>query len=386
MKTPGPLRPLVVVVVIFLLCVVLLYTQLFVADFDLNPAHACPPPIDFFGWRIGCVALKKVPAPDSKLSDSGGSGVKMTSDGRTVASDRNCVLQVWDVSKQSIIFFKPLNDIMSCNDSNQLVVAKALSNNGSAIAIAVGTFGFREVSIHIWRMTDGTLVRIIRTGTSRIGSMTFSDDGTRLAFVGTSVTTDFAFVGYSVNVLRVSDGSSLFSLNAAGDDFHNTGVAFSPDGSTLAISRPSGIQLWRLEDSSPVWKNTEPPSPLHTIAFSRDGSYLVGQSDQGLIRIWDSLTGRLIRSILPKEEYVHRYSHSFAVSYDSSLIVTCLSRGNPFNYALPGRVHVYRITDGALVQKFYGDSFCEKVGISEDGKFVFVALLGGNEVSVWAMR
>ncbi|MFI9202913.1 helix-turn-helix domain-containing protein [Streptomyces sp. NPDC053048] len=82
-------------------------------------------------------------------------------------------------------------------------------------------------------------------------------------------------------------------------------VAFSPDGRTLAtVGLSGGVQLWNATTGSPHTNSIDFPESLGTagsgptvtvysVAFTPDGSTLATGSDDGIVRLWDTGTGRL---------------------------------------------------------------------------------------------
>jgi eukaryotic-like serine/threonine-protein kinase len=71
-------------------------------------------------------------------------------------------------------------------------------------------------------------------------------------------------------------------------------VAFSPDGSRLAVASRESVQLWEAHS----WRRLGPPLPhrsgtiVQTVAFSPDGALLATATDRGGVRLWEVSTGR----------------------------------------------------------------------------------------------
>lgn len=121
----------------------------------------------------------------------------------------------------------------------------------------------------LWKVDDGTLVRIIGDG---IGPIAFSPDGKLLA----------SDIGFEVELRRVSDGALIHTLDGPGNALHS--LAFSPDGEALIAASGSLLYLWRVSDGT-LLRTVETQHELHSVAVSSDGTLVVGTSD-GLVLLW----------------------------------------------------------------------------------------------------
>jgi WD40 repeat protein len=101
--------------------------------------------------------------------------------------------------------------------------------------------GYSDATICLWSVTGGNIVRTFsRTGTQigRVGSMDISPDGTMLA-AGVSDMAD-------VVVWDLNSGSVIRQLPVPSHYLGSPFVAFSHDGSTLAVMSISGASLWNI--------------------------------------------------------------------------------------------------------------------------------------------
>jgi WD40 repeat protein len=114
-----------------------------------------------------------------------------------------------------------------------------------------------------------------------------SSDGSRVAFLGRDrrpkiLDADSGTVGL---VLAVAAGRIL-------------DLAFSPDGRVLVAAAHDGtVQRWSADDGSALGTLGEPSADaISSIAFSPDGGGLL-VAGNAPTRIWDSMTGRVVREL-----------------------------------------------------------------------------------------
>jgi WD40 repeat protein/transcriptional regulator with XRE-family HTH domain len=87
-------------------------------------------------------------------------------------------------------------------------------------------------------------------------------------------------------MLAAATGPGIAALNSQAGAVHS--VAFSPDGTTLAATASGTVQLWNAHTHQPV-RSPFPPlaSPLSSVAFSPDSKTLAIGDDEGIIRLWN---------------------------------------------------------------------------------------------------
>jgi WD40 repeat protein len=156
----------------------------------------------------------------------------------------------------------------------------ALSKDGRWLAGATSTSGGQMSKVAVWDARTGTLVHELDGSDAGISCLAFSPDGSRLA-VG--------FASGAVRLWRVDDGQPASDVLSGHLD-QVTGLAFSPDGKILASSsRDKTIRLWNV--TQPATQSVEldgHTSWVTGVAFSPDGQTLASSSLDGIIRLWDT--------------------------------------------------------------------------------------------------
>ena len=163
----------------------------------------------------------------------------------------------------------------------------AFSPDGEVLAT-----GNRSGIVWLWRVEDREQLAELAAPTDEwITALAFSPDGETLA------------AGHwdgAVYLWRVADGRLLHTLEPQTDRCHAAGVAFSPDGSTLAVAGARHewdhvVALWnvaggRLDKLLPL------SGEAKAVAFSPDGRFLAAGSAEG-IRLWQMLEAELLLAL-----------------------------------------------------------------------------------------
>jgi WD40 repeat protein/energy-coupling factor transporter ATP-binding protein EcfA2 len=190
-----------------------------------------------------------------------------------------------------------LQSVYGSDEVNRLppATAIAISPNGQWIATA------SEGKIHLWQQ-NGELVKTLSGDQSAVESMAFNARSQLLASASAEGTARIwqlnqgsavTLKGHSAAVKQVvfsSDGGvatasvdgTVKLWNSQGQLLRSlevgtpvTGVAFSPNGKTLAASTADKIELWRMAAGNAEASQSLAIDQAHSLAFSADGQTLV---------------------------------------------------------------------------------------------------------------
>lgn len=192
-----------------------------------------------------------------------------------------------------------------------------------------------ENAIRIWEVATRREVRRLNGHTGWIRSLAFAPDGRLLASGSTDQT---------IILWDVSSGQPLRTLEGHTDFLGN--IAFSPDGSRLAsASRDGTVRLWDVASGAPIAgfaytapRNPETDAPywLTGIAFSPDGSQIAVGATSGSVYLLDATDGRLQRELRGHDSWV--VIRGVGYSPDGKLLASA---------SLDGTVHLWNPASGA---------------------------------------
>jgi WD40 repeat protein/serine/threonine protein kinase len=157
----------------------------------------------------------------------------------------------------------------------------ALNPDGSRLASS-GIDG----EVKLWDATTGKELTTLRGLGQGGGRLAFSLDNSRLA--GSNIGSKDP----SVTVWDTTTYQALFT-RTGGDTRRVYGMAFSPDGSRLALGTEQGtIKVWDSGDGREVFALRGHTAIVHAVAFSPDGLRLATGSNDKTVRLWDPASGR----------------------------------------------------------------------------------------------
>ena len=147
--------------------------------------------------------------------------------------------------------------------SNVSSYRMSVSRSPARLALALGQ------NIGLWSVADGTLLRQMpQSGITTIG-LAFAPDGLTLAASGQPGQIDF---------WRTADGAHLFTTPS--NSYCGEVWAFTPDGATVLTVSSGQLAWWRVADGALLRVMGHPGPWINQLRFSPDGRFfVVGRSD-----------------------------------------------------------------------------------------------------------
>ncbi len=201
----------------------------------------------------------------------------------------------------------------------------------------------------VWGLIPPPMLQRVLTGhADQATAVAFSPDGSLLA-IGSADGT--------VQLWNPATGQLVATLT--GHTSSVNAVAFGPDGSLLATGSKDMVRLWEIATAQPHGPPLTGYVYSHTVtwmAFSPDGSLLatVGRDIRGkkeMVRLWNPATGQLVATLTG----LGRQLSVMAFSPDGSLLATG---------SADGRVQLWNPATGQLVTKLTAHASSPKGGVT----------------------
>jgi WD40 repeat protein len=176
--------------------------------------------------------------------------------------------------------------------------------------------GAWDGALQVWNVADGSLVRSLGGHEGGVVALAFSPDGATVASASLDGITKLWDIATS-SLIRELDGPSA-----------TTGLAFSPDGSLLAINR----ELWSVNGWTHLRELRSTRGGMGNVAFSPDGRLLAAGNAWYEVRWWRVADGELLRAVQAHSDSVN----TVAFSPDGTMMASG---------SLDGTVHLWEAPD-----------------------------------------
>jgi len=189
-----------------------------------------------------------------------------------------------------------------------------LSPNGKTIAIA-----FKDNLINLWDMSTSEHKMTLSGHKDEVWTIAFSPDSRILASTSDDNTIRFWDV-HTGECKKILTLSSTWRKDIADWRIDSTwlGLAFSPDGKTLAGGGGEIILLWDMDTGETKMRLTMPTHRVFDLAFSPDGKILASAGYESNINLWDPHTGEHKKTLTGHKAWVR----SIAFSPDSKTLAS----------------------------------------------------------------
>ena len=224
------------------------------------------------------------------------SQIKYSPDGKLIASagwDNS--IKLWDAENGKLIVTLRHTDAVN---------SIAFSTDGQTLVS-----GSEDKTIKIWDLTNQPkLIKTLAGHTDSVKAVAVSADG------------KIASGGYDNTIkLWTIAGELLQTINA--HDLAITSLAFTPDNTLASASWDNTIKLWNLSPegkASRLLHTLKHQDGVTAIDFNFDGTVLASGSGDRQIKLWDTATGRLIKSLKGHTSQIN----SLAFSNDDLFIIS----------------------------------------------------------------
>lgn len=182
--------------------------------------------------------------------------------------------RLWDVATGQEALQEPLRH-------DNWVYGLAFSPDGRRLATAS-----YDNTAAIWDIVSGQRVFTLTGHTNDVNDVAYSPDGSLIAT---------ASFDNSVRLWNASSGQPIRDPLEYNDDV--TGLAFSPDGETLVTVGVEGAWVLAVPSYEKLFELEGHNKWVRDVAFSSDGKHVVTGSYDNTIRIWDTASRALVKTI-----------------------------------------------------------------------------------------
>ena len=238
------------------------------------------------------------------------------------------VLKIWDTTTWKLISQPTFGEDLI----NERILDIAWSPDGTKLAVSTDVHG-----VMVLDLDSGEIISHQTEFASSVQEISWSPDGSRLVS-----TADMA---YSLRRWKISDDEAVRLYDQrVGNPLH---VAWSPDGKQIASGHVGGaVCLWTAATNKCDGLIQAHHSAVFSLAWSPDSQKLA--TGGGVIRIWDTQTGKLISAFGEDEKIL--YTHLAWTTTEGLIIALQNAQEDPGDT----RVRFWNIDTGMPLVEFQG--------------------------------
>ena len=300
--------------------------------------------------------------------------ITFSPDGRLVAAWNGAEIRLWDSGTGA--------DVVKLKKFKGRMVAVAFSPDSRLIAGAIVNFSTKnrapdfKSEVRVWEVPTGLARQVIPLTTQSVTNLVFANNGQQLLVSGVQREAEHSVASMELADLQSGSVGKLL----AKDDTTTSSICLSPDGETLAFQiDASTVKLvetkgWRtkftLGDEDEDNSNTASlrrflvtVNSTFAVAFLNDGKTVAGEIENGGIKLWDSRTGEVKKSLGAEAE--------------TGSIAAISSNGDTIADVAPDEsVRVWSVPSGEHKIVPARNSKISAVAVSGDGRVLATAYAG----------
>ena len=220
---------------------------------------------------------------------------------------------------------------------------------------ATGAGNETDFGIKTWQSQGGALLHSFTGFSGIVWDLAYSPDGQWIASAADDQN------GLRVRIWNAANGNQLVVLNGPPTA---SSVAFSPDGTLLAVGGlsgwPNGV-IWIYDTGT--WKMiqllTAPGQNVTALVFNHDGSRLISSGTDGQIRLWYMPQGTQTKVMSAGKQ-----ANRLALSPDGSLLASSFCTKTDSSGCIQGGIAIWRTYDWTVMLKF--EDIAESLAFSAD--------------------
>ena len=238
------------------------------------------------------------------------------------------ILKIWDTATWELISQPTFGEDLI----NERILDIAWSPDGTKLAVSTDIHG-----VMVLDLDSGEIISHQTEFAGSVQDISWSPDGSRLISTGE--------MAYSLRRWKVSDDESVRLFDQrVGNPLH---VAWSPDGGRIASGHVYGmVCMWTAATNKCDGLIQAHRSAVFSLAWSPDSLQLA--TGGGVIRVWDTQTGALVRAFGENEKYI--YTRLIWASQDQPLVALESALEDPGDT----RVRFWDLATGAPLVEFRG--------------------------------